>query len=221
MKDQKRENRQTVKWTIIFMIIGLLGAVYTLVAENDKLPEESLWQQGELQKTLTKIAFLGGELDLQRKEAGAFRAQGMTRNERMIHLIHEGTTSSCCDDSKVIRSTLRNARIRARVDRRERKKEARLRALEQSFEVPHDRPNYRFQGSVPEIGFGLTYPFNRYRYGLGTLHFQEKKYLLKDRNTVQGSTSPPDCMVCVRNRPPTTRQSGVVNNNEVILKLKH
>ncbi len=142
---------------------------------------------------------------------GTFGSYGMTTGKEQIDmprilLISPGTTSYCCDDTKVIRSTWRNARKRARVDRRERKKEARLSALEQWFEVPHDGPNYRFQSSVPEIGFGLTYPYNRYRYGwygLGNLHFLEKKSLLKDRNTDQGSTSPQDCMVCVRNRPPT------------------
>ena len=139
---------------------------------------------------------------------GTFGSYGMTAGKEQIDmprilLISPGTTSYCCDDTKVIRSTRRNARKRARVDRRERTKEARLSALEQWFEVPHDGPNYRFQSSVPEIGFGLTYPYNRYRYGLGNLHFLEKKYLPKDRSTHQGSTSPQDCMVCVRNRPPT------------------
>ncbi len=139
---------------------------------------------------------------------GTFGSYGMTTGKEQIDmprilLISPGTTSYCCDDTKVIRSTPRNARKRARVERRERMKEARLSALEQWFEVPHDGPNYRFQSSVPEIGFGLTYPYNRYRYGLGNLHFREKKYLLKDRNTDHGRTSPQDCMVCVRNRPPT------------------
>jgi len=205
MKDQKRENRQTVKWTIIFMIIGLLGAVYTLVAENDKLPEESLWQQGELQKTLTKIAFLGGELDLQRKEAGAFGAQGMTRNERMIHLIHEGITSYCCDNTKVERSIQRRAWKKTRAHRREKKKEARLGAVEQQLEVLREVPRYRLQSSYPEIGFGLTYPFNRYRYGLGTLNLPDWKYRLNDRNREGGGIQPADCMACIRT--PQTRPS--------------
>jgi len=145
---------------------------------------------------------------------GTFGSHGMTTGKEQIDMlrilmISPGTTSYCCDETKVIRSTRRNALNRrnalkrARVDRREGKKEARLSALEQWFEVPHDGPNYRFQSSVPEIGFGLTYPYNRYRYGLGNLHFREKKYLLKDRNTDHGRTSPQDCMVCVRNRPPT------------------
>ncbi len=135
---------------------------------------------------------------------GAFGALGMNAGKGQMEmpgivLISEGTSSYCCDGTKVKRSTWKKARKWSKVAAREKLKEASSNARERWFEIPQEGPNYRLQPDSPQIGFGLTYAYNRYRHGLGELDLLDWKYQVQDSNT--GHSSPPhDCLVCVRTK---------------------
>ncbi len=89
-KGRRGENKgKTLLWTILVMLFGLMGAVYTVVAENHKLRQKSPPKDAELEETLPSIALMDQELDLKRKAAVELRSNVVEVNSIQWNLADE------------------------------------------------------------------------------------------------------------------------------------